>query len=213
MATAPPDPEAALHTVHVAVLAKAPVPGLAKTRLIPALGAEGAARLQRRFTREALRCAQQAVLGPVTLWCAPDAGHRFFRALQRTTGVRCLAQPAGDLGGRMHAAFRLQGAGAPLLLIGTDCPVLRPAHLRQAARALVDGADAVFAPAEDGGYVLVGLRRPQPALFAAMPWSTGRVMDETRARARAQGLRVAELETLWDVDEPRDLQRLHMAQP
>jgi rSAM/selenodomain-associated transferase 1 len=199
-----PDP---LRQVQVALLAKAPIPGLAKTRLAPVLGARGAARLQRQLTRQALRTALAAALGPVTLWCTPDARHRFFRALQRTAGVRCLVQPSGDLGERMHTAFRLHCTQGPLLLIGTDCPVLRPGHLRQAAQALADGADAVLQPAEDGGYVLVGLRRSQPALFRGMTWSTDQVMAETRQRVRAAGLHLQELDTLWDLDRPQDLLR------
>jgi hypothetical protein len=204
MATSPAE---ALRQVQLAVLAKAPVPWLAKTRLIPALGPQGAARLQRQLTLQALRTALTAGLGVVTLWCAPDARHRFFRALQRTAGLRCLAQPGGDLGERMHSAFRLHCAQGPLLLIGTDCPVLRPDHLRQAAQALIDGADAVLQPAEDGGYVLVGLRRPQPALFQGMTWSTDQVMAQTRQRAREAGLRLHELDMLWDLDRPEDLAR------
>lgn len=207
MATSPADAHDPLRQVQVAVLAKAPIPGLAKTRLVPALGLQGAARLQRQLARRALQTAHDAGLGPVTLWCAPDARHRFFLALQRTTGVPCRVQPSGDLGDRMHTAFRLHCAHGPLLLIGTDCPVLQPLHLRQAALALIDGIDAVFQPAEDGGYVLVGLRQPQPALFHGMTWSTDQVMVHTRARARAAGLRVHELDTLWDVDLPEDLAR------
>ena len=95
-----------------------------------------------------------------------------------------------------------------MLVIGTDCPALGPEQLRQAAQILCDGHDAVFGPAEDGGYVLVGLRSPQQALFSDMTWSTSAVMAETRARACAQGLHVVELETLWDVDVPGDLPRL-----
>ena len=208
MATTRDNPEPDLRHVQVAVLAKAPVAGLAKTRLIPALGPRGAARLQRQFIRRTLQTAAAARLGPVTLWCAPHAEHRFFRALHRTMGVDCQVQPGGDLGERMDAAFRLHCAQGPLLLIGTDCPALSPEQLRQAAQALCDGHDAVFGPAEDGGYVLVGLRSPQPALFSGMTWSTPAVMAETRARACAQGLRVVELETLWDVDVPADLPRL-----
>lgn len=199
--------DAGLHRVPVAVLAKAPIAGLAKTRLIPALGAPGAARLQRQLTRNSVATAQAAALGPVTLWCTPDAQHRFFRALHRTAGVSCRVQDDGDLGERMHQAFCRQGAGGPMLLIGTDCPPLRPAHLRQAARALLQGDDAVFCPAEDGGYALVGLRQPQRGLFEGMAWSTPGVMAETRRRARGLGLRLRELETLWDVDVPADLVR------
>ncbi len=207
MDTDPDRSEPDLHQVQVAVLAKSPIAGLAKTRLIPALGAQGAARLQRQFTYNAVQVAQAAALGSVTLWCAPDAQHRFFRAMARAAGVACLVQPNGDLGQRMHMAFRYHCVRRPLLLTGTDCPPLRPAHLRQAARALLDGDDAVFFPVEDGGYVLVGLRKPQPALFEDMVWSTSEVMSETRKRARALGLRVREFETLWDVDTPSDLAR------
>lgn len=122
--------------------------------------------------------------------------------------VDCLVQASGDLGQRMHTAFRVHCASGPLLLIGTDCPVLHASHLRKAARALLDGDDAVLYPAEDGGYVLIGLRRPQPGLFDEMPWSTPAVMPQTRLRARALGLRVREFETLWDVDRPVDLERM-----
>ncbi|TAL64147.1 MAG: glycosyltransferase [Burkholderiaceae bacterium] len=208
MAIAHDDAHDSLQQVQVAVLAKAPIPGLAKTRLIPVLGPRGAARLQRRLTRAAVQTARDANVGPVTLWCTPDAGHRFFKALQSATNVRCLVQPSGDLGDRMHTAFRLLCAQGPLLLIGTDCPVLRPAHLRKAARALIDGDDAVFYPAEDGGYVLVGLRQPQAALFTDMTWGTATVMSDTRERARALDLRLCEFEALWDVDVPDDLARL-----
>lgn len=193
--------------VQVAVLAKAPVAGLAKTRLIPALGPRGAARLQRQLTRAAVQTAADAGLGAVTLWCTPHAQHPFFRALRRTTGLACRVQPEGDLGARMHAAFVLHCAAGPLLLTGTDCPPLTAAHLRRAAQALLEDADAVFHPAEDGGYVLVGLRRPQAALFEGIAWSTPEVMAQTRARAAALGLRVRELETLWDVDVAADLAR------
>ncbi len=197
-----------LQTVQIAIMAKAPIPGLAKTRLIPALGAMGAARLQRRLTRMTVARALDAGLGVVTVWCAPDRRHRFFRALKQTAGVELLVQPGGDLGARMHTAFGLHCAQGPVIVVGTDCPVLRPEHLRAAAQALIDGDDAVFHPAEDGGYALVGLRAPQPELFADMPWSTDRVMPETRARAHALGLRVREFETLWDVDLPEQLGRL-----
>ena len=197
-----------LRQVQIAVLSKAPIAGLAKTRLIPALGAIGAARLQRWLTVRTVRCAIDAGLGPVTLWCAPDSRHRFFRALRKTLGIRCIDQPTGELGQRMHAAFVQQCAAGPVLLVGTDCPALSPQHFRTAAQALVEGADAVFQPAEDGGYVLVGLQRPQPALFTGIAWSTAVVMAQTRSRAREHGIRMEEMETLWDVDEPADLQRL-----
>ncbi len=123
-------------------------------------------------------------------------------------GVHCMVQDGGDLGERMHAASVQHCGQGPVLIIGTDCPALSPDYLQRGAQALIDGNDAVFAPAEGGGYVLVGLRRPQPGLFTGMTLSTSTVMSETRSRAMAQGLRIVELETLWEVDEPRDLARL-----
>lgn len=193
----------------VAVLAKAPVAGLAKTRLAPLLGAAGAARAQRGFTLQVVATARAACTGPLTLWCAPDARHRFFQALARRCGVACEAQPEGDLGARMGAAvlahFARQPA-LPLLITGTDCPALTPAHLQQAADALAT-QDAVMIPAEDGGYVLLGLRRPLPGVFAGIAWSTPQVLAQTRAQLRAAGAHWQELPTLWDVDEPADWAR------
>ncbi len=188
--------------VGIAVFAKAPVPGYAKTRLIPALGAEGAAALQGRFIARTVATALAAGLGPVTLWCAPDCADPAFTALRSTVALR--RQAEADLGSRMAAAF--EAAPAPLLLVGTDCPVLTADHLRSCAAALRDH-DAVFLPVEDGGYVLVGLRRPVPGIFTGMTWSTPTVMAETRARLRGLGLSWTEPATLWDVDEIDDLDR------
>lgn len=199
--------------VQVAIFAKAPIPGFVKTRLVPVLDSDGAARLHRRLVRQALETAICAGIGGVTLWCTPNAQHGFFQALRMSRGVDCLVQAIGDLGQRMHTAFRVHCASGPLLLIGTDCPVLRPSHLRKAALALLDGQDAVFYPAEDGGYVLVGLRQPQPELFGGILWSTPAVMPQTRLRARALGLSVREFETLWDVDRPADLERMRSVDP
>ena len=190
----------------VAVLAKAPVPGLAKTRLIPLLGAAGAARAQRGFALQTLTTARAASTGPLTLWGAPDEEHRFFRALAHCHGVRTVAQPVGDLGQRMAAAMHAHFAptpGVPLLIVGTDCPVLTPDHLQQAADAL-QSHDAVLIPAEDGGYVLIGLRRPVPEVFQRVDWSTPQVLEQTLARLREVGASWRVLPPLWDVDEPAD---------
>jgi uncharacterized protein len=204
MATAPDRVE----TVSVAVLTKAPLAGQVKTRLEPGLGPAGAARAHRALVLRTLHTVAQAGL-PVRLWCAPSTDHRFFRALVRTRGLVLANQPEGDVGVRMHAAFVAHGrhSSAPLLLIGTDCPAFDAAHLRQAARRLLAGDEAVFTPAEDGGYVLVGLRRPVAGLFEAVTWSSALVMDQTRSHLRRLGLRWSEMPMLWDVDRPADWQR------
>jgi rSAM/selenodomain-associated transferase 2/rSAM/selenodomain-associated transferase 1 len=203
-----PQPESA--TAATAIFARAPLPGLAKTRLIPALGPQGAARAQRRFTRNTLRVAVAAATGPVTLWCAPDADQRFFTALHRVSGVALQSQCDGDLGTRMQHACTQHFASQPdqpLLLIGTDCPVLAPGHLQAAARALRQH-EVVIVPAEDGGYVLVGMRRLVPELFQRIDWSTVQVMSQTRERLTQAGATWLEMPTLWDVDEPADWRRL-----
>ena len=202
MATAPAKPE-----TGVAVFAKAPIPGFAKTRLIPALGAAGAARLQEELTGRAIETAIAAEIGPVTLWCAPDSGHPSFAALGRRCTIVLANQPQGDLGARMLAAFAAE-TGRALVLIGADCPCLEPQDLRAADAALADGADVVIAPAEDGGYGLIAASRPLPILFDHMPWSTDGVAALTKARATAAGLRTHELRSVWDVDTPADHSRL-----
>ena len=192
--------------VAVAVLAKAPLAGFAKTRLIPVLGADGAAALQARLIARAVATACAAGIGPVTLWATPDETHPVLQAVADECAVALVRQCDGDLGARMLAA--LAAARAPALVIGTDCPALTAEHLRTAADILRGGTDAVVVPAEDGGYALIGLRAPEPALFSDMGWSTTSVMDETRRRLERLGMSWQEPVTLWDVDLPADLERL-----
>ena len=196
---------------HLIVMAKAPVPGYAKTRLIGALGAEGAARLAARLLDRAMQAARNARLGPVLLACAPDTAHPAFVALAAHDGVTLMAQGDGDLGARMQRcvvhAFT-QGADRALL-IGTDAPALDAAMLRRADAALAaDAIDAVFVPAADGGYALVGLKQPRASLFDDMPWSTPQVMAATRQRLAQAGLRAVELPAVHDIDESADLAHL-----
>ena len=178
----------------IIVFAKAPVPGEAKTRLIARLGAWGAARLQLQLTRHALALARAARCGPVELHLARR--HSLFRHARLQRGA--------DLGRRMLHAFR--SAKRPLLLVGSDCPVLDPKEMRRAWRYLRAGYDAVIAPAEDGGYALIGLRRPLPELFRDIEWGSDGVYAETAARLAPYRWRA--LRAVWDVDRPADLERL-----
>lgn len=196
------------------VFAKAPEPGQAKTRLIPLLGAEGAARLQARLTRRALNTALAADIGRVALWCAPDAGHPFFAALGAELGVTLRSQCGGDLGAKMSLAAALALAdGHHALILGTDCPLLAPPHLRQALASLRDGQDAVLIPAEDGGYVLLGLARAASALFDGISWGTGQVLAQTCERLDRLGWRFATLAALPDLDRPEDCLALRREHP
>lgn len=186
-------------------MAKAPQAGLAKTRLIPALGAAGAALLAERLLQHAVQQATRAAIGPVDLCCTPDTNHPAFARAASTPGLALSAQAAGSLGQRMHAAFaRWLPAAGGVLMMGTDIPGLESSVLQQAAHALRT-ADAVFVPAMDGGYALIGLRQPAPTLFDDIPWSSPAVMATTRQRLAAAGLQHAELQPLPDIDEPADL--------
>jgi len=201
---------------RIHLMAKAPVPGLAKTRLVPALGEAGAAALATRLLAHALRQALDAELGPVTLWTAPDASHPAFERAG-WLGVALAVQPEGDLGARMAQVFETGFAlgDTPVLLMGTDAPALDEPLLHQAASALMHH-DAVFVPAHDGGYALVGLRAQSPVrqavllttLFSGMTWSTPQVMADTRSRLVAAGFTHAELTPVHDIDEPADLVHL-----
>ncbi len=193
--------------VDIAVFARAPAAGHAKTRLSARLGAEGAAELQHALIRRSLATALAANLGPVSLWCAPDCGHPAFVACSKQFAVPLCPQQGVDLGARMLDAFTRLCRERAALLIGTDCPALTVDVLRAAADALEDN-DVVVVPAEDGGYVLIGLRHPVASLFSGILWGHDTVMATTRERMRRAGLRCREFAPSWDVDRPEDFDRL-----
>ncbi|MBS1224254.1 MAG: hypothetical protein H6R24_932 [Proteobacteria bacterium] len=194
------------------IFAKAPVPGRVKTRLAGQLGTRGAAALYQKLLRRTVRIAYNARLCPIELWCAPDARHGFFAACRQEYGVTLRRQCAGDLGRRMNRALnQTLAAGHPAVLIGGDCASLGETELRTAFGLLAAGHEAVLGPAADGGYVLVGLNRPCPALFRDIAWSTPTVLAATRRRLRRAGMNWAELPPGWDVDTPADLRRLRQS--
>lgn len=183
--------------VAVIVFSRAPVPGRVKTRLVPRLGEWGAARLHARLTAQALRTARAAGCGPVELHIT--ARHSLLRGatLQRGPGLGERMQHA--LAGALR---RHRGA----IIIGADCPALRAGDVRRAARLLAGGSEVVLAPAEDGGYVLIGARRVRPALFSGIEWGAASVYRATTERL--SGTRWRALRELWDIDRPQDLERL-----
>ncbi len=194
----------------ILVFARAPVPGEVKTRLAPALGAEGAAALHRRLTRHVIATAVAAELGEVILYCAPHTRHPFFRRLKNEFGIALRSQKGADLGERMHHAMSFALSRFPAtILIGSDCADIDPAYLQQAAARLKsDAASVVLGPAADGGYVLIAATRNDAKVFNGVPWGTSGVLAATRARLRDLGWRFSELATLEDVDRPEDLARL-----
>jgi hypothetical protein len=194
--------------VRIVILAKAPQPGVVKTRLEPTLGPDGAARLAERLLHRTIGTACASGLGLVELCVSPAPGHPAWRRLSWPPELAWSEQTGGDLGERMAAvAQRVLASGANLLLLGMDCPELEAHHLRTAAAQLC-GSDAALIPSLDGGYVLLGLRRFHPALFQAVPWSTDAVCAITRERLRTLGWSWSEQGPLADLDEPADLERL-----
>lgn len=190
-------------TTRIVIMAKAPLAGSAKTRLIPLLGPDGAARLAGQMLRQTVCQAQDAALGTPELCASPAPDDAAWHG-HLPAGVRLSDQGDGDPGQRLAAAAeRVTAAGERVLLIGTDCPALDAARLRAAAAAL-DEHDAVLFPASDGGYVLLGLRGSDPALFRDMPWSSSAVAALTRERIAALGWSLFVGDTLADVDEPGD---------
>lgn len=190
------------------VFCKAPIPGQVKTRLIPALTGEEAAQLHSDLTEKTLQTATQNRLCEVQLWCSPSIEHPFFTMLAQTYCVGRQLQQGADLGEQMHHAFgQALARFSSAVIIGCDCPSLTRDDLEQAFRQLNRGKACVLAPAEDGGYVLIGLKEPQPALFDNMPWGTDQVLGLTRARLQSLNLDYTELNTQWDLDTVDDLNR------
>jgi len=192
----------------LAIFCKAPVAGQVKTRLQPALTAEQAVAAHLQLTRMTLERAFQQPLCEVQLYCDPDTEHAFFQQCVADYPLTLVTQRGEDLGERMLNAFEEALAHyRHAILIGCDCPSLTVSDLQQALVILRDGKDIVATPAEDGGYVLIGMSAPQPVLFTGMTWGDDRVMAETRRRAIEAGLELQELAMQWDVDNVEDWRR------
>ncbi|WP_432201837.1 TIGR04282 family arsenosugar biosynthesis glycosyltransferase [Erythrobacter sp. W53] len=181
----------------VTIFARWPEAGKAKTRLIPALGGEGATAVYRKLLQHTVSTAQESGL-PVQLRVT-GAGKEAFQDWLGA-GIEVVDQGEGELGAK------LARVPAPAILVGSDCPMLDAALLRRAAEHLRD-VPAVVGPANDGGYYLLGIARPMPFLFDDMAWSTADVLPETLRRLERNGIAPAMLEPLDDIDTPEDLAR------
>jgi rSAM/selenodomain-associated transferase 1 len=194
---------------RLVVFARAPIPGQVKTRLIPTMGAKAAATLYEKLVFHSLATAVKAGAGTVELWCTPSHKHPFFIHCAREFQVELHKQRGRDIGQRMaHAFYETLKMCHSVVLIGSDVSCLTCADLREAMVLLQQGADAVISPAEDGGYVLLGLRHYTSKIFSGVSWGTNLVLAQTRTRLRSLGWHWQELSTRWDVDQPEDVQRL-----
>lgn len=197
-----------MNPLRVVIFAKAPRPGVAKTRLIPALGAHAAADLARRLLTHTVREAVRAGIGPVELCVTPSVGEEGWPAEVKAADVLWTEQGEGDLGDRLaRAAQRVIDSGESVLFLGTDCPDLKAARLKTAARSL-RRFDATLFPTADGGYALLGLNRFDRSLFSNIAWSTDAVAPETMRRLLRLNWSVKTHTVLHDIDEPADLEWL-----
>jgi rSAM/selenodomain-associated transferase 1 len=191
----------------IIVIGKAPAPGAAKTRLVPPLTADEAAALYRGFLLDTVQLAQ-ALGWEHTALVHPRGDGPFLQALTARTAL--LEQPRTGIGDALAYAFERHFAVGcdSVVLIGSDNPTLPAAPIRAAQAALRTPEDLSIGPSADGGYYLIGMRRPYLALFDGIDWSTSRVYAQTLGRAGDLGLRVHAVEEWYDVDEPADLERL-----
>ncbi|MEX1196293.1 MAG: TIGR04282 family arsenosugar biosynthesis glycosyltransferase [Pseudohongiellaceae bacterium] len=192
------------------LFAREPVTGRVKTRLQPALGEADTLRLHEDLTRHMARTVAGSGQCQWRFCVAGDPTHPLFTALTRSgNGLPPLAQQGEDLGERMHNAVHTALAGhEQVILLGADCASVDASYLEQAVMALRTAQDVVLGPAEDGGYVLLGLKSDRWPLFADMPWGTASVVSQTRERLRGASACWSELPPRWDVDRPEDLGRL-----
>jgi len=199
--------------VTLALVARAPIAGRCKTRLIPALGAEGAARLYEAMLHDSLRALASVGASRLVLLAAPEEGGvEVLRALAPAPW-EVVPQSGGELGARLQSAMlRLTVSGDAVVFVGSDSPALPAEALASSLTFLARPGKVVLGPCDDGGYYLIGLSSPVKALFQQMPWSTSAVLETTRNRCRALGLAVHELPSSYDVDDDRGLARL-VAEP
>ncbi len=198
---------------QILVFAKAPEPGKAKTRLIPELGREGASDLHAHLLSRQMDWLYQARIAPITCWCAPAVSHPLFERFQLQYRISLAPQHPGDLGERMYRAAELELQLAEfVILIGADCPAMTPHYISSAIECLLSGCDAVIGPAEDGGYVLLGLRRSDRALFNDINWGSSEVLATTLDRFKYLGWSYDLLPQLWDLDRPADVERYRRLQ-
>lgn len=188
-----------MNPVRLVLFTRYPVPGTAKTRLIPTLGPDGAALVHKKLTERTVEILRQTGASveihysggddqTLTAWLGDDLSY--------------VPQPTGDLTARLLAAIH----PGPVIFLGSDTPDLTVDHVVAAQRAL-QRSEVVIGPADDGGYYLIGLQKPHSFLFEDMRWSTEHVMPDTLARLQQRGMRYEILEILHDCDRPEDLDR------
>ena len=194
----------------IQVFCKAPIAGQVKTRLIPDLNVQQAVDVHIELTRRILSLLSDSLLCPIQLWCSPDSSHPFFNDCLDDYQLSLHQQQGDDLGQRMdHAISTALEHASKVLLVGCDCPSLTVSDFEYAIKALQTPQDIVLAPAEDGGYVMIGMTEPYPEIFSNMTWGDSTVLQTSRQRIEQAGLKINETRQQWDIDSFDDLQRFY----
>ena len=192
----------------IIIFAREPVAGQVKTRLIPALGAEGACQLYTQLLEHTLHTMTHSFLADIIVCITPESEEQYFLQMPQAHLFFLSVQYGQDLGARMYNALASAlKSYSKAILVGTDCPFLTPKDLQEAINAL-DHSDMVFSPAYDGGYVLVGAKKTHSKLFAHIDWGTEQVMEQTRTCLKKYGVSWQELSKQYDIDVAEDLPRL-----
>ncbi|UCB54583.1 MAG: TIGR04282 family arsenosugar biosynthesis glycosyltransferase, partial [Thiotrichales bacterium] len=191
----------------ILIFSKAPVVGEVKTRLVPYIRPEQAARLHEELTHDRLQVCTAAGLCDVQLWCSPDTQHPFFADCQHRYAIELHKQQGHDLGERMSDAIQtMLKRYKRVIIIGSDAPALGIDAIEAVVNEL-ETNNIVLIPAEDGGYVLLGVSGFQEGLLAAVPWGSEEVLACTLRNVQRLGLEYSLLGECWDVDRPEDLER------
>ncbi len=197
-----------MRPVRIIIMTKAAQAGFTKTRLIPALGKQGAANLAKRMLMHTLNQSLEANVGPIEICVTPPPADAIWHDFTISDELEYSDQGKGDLGERLsRVTQRVIDKGESVLLIGTDCTQLTATHLQQAKESL-RYFDSILIPATDGGYVLLGLNFFHPSLFESIKWSTDAVCSETTNRLKNLGRSVQIFPNMHDIDEPEDLKFL-----
>jgi rSAM/selenodomain-associated transferase 1 len=192
----------------ILLFAKAPLEGEVNTRLIPDIGVQAATKLQYDLIHRRLKMLDKADLCDVRLMCSPDVNDAFFQECQRQYHVTLHAQSEGDIGDRMLYGIKAASQHYQYcIVIGTDAPALAADEIQQAIEKLKQGISVVLVPAEDGGYVLIGMQQVYEALFKDINWGSEQVMAQTRSRLADENIIYSELTTCWDIDRVEDYRR------
>lgn len=200
------------HASRLIVFAKAPVPGRVKTRLQPQFSQRQSAMIHQTLVEHCIATVSEIERVSLELWTSGE--HVFWSQLQQCYSLSRYQQQGADLGLRMYNACQdALDRGKRVVIIGTDCPYLSAGYICEAFSKLVSGADVVLGPAEDGGYVLMGLQQAHLPLFSDISWGSSQVYEQTCQRLRSLRLCWQQLPSLQDIDRPEDFTALQECLP